>query len=225
MQQRRRGKRLTKVERYIASQGTADDGGASFACTVESRQAVPAFHGNAEPCANCTLPYIYTARGHGPTGGHCTHKACTGCSPHPAVRCKHYLCYCIPNPPPAESVPRVVHATKLGRNSAEKGRFLEKRVPKSACTFGRRKSKEAEMSFLVCEETNRADFALTMPLLAKSYSPQAKLEKSIEENKSTSPKDVPARQGEKALLRRAQKTYRQGENTTKRAAPHGRPSI
>ena len=42
------------------------------------------------------------------------------------------------------------------------------------------------MSFLACEETNGADFALTML-----------------RDKSNSPKDVPARQGEKAPLRRA----------------------
>ena len=43
---------------------------ASFARAVKSRQAVPAFHGNAEPCArwaNTVRPYISAARGHSPT--------------------------------------------------------------------------------------------------------------------------------------------------------------
>jgi hypothetical protein len=33
------GKRLPREERYIASQGTADDGGGSFACAVNTKAA------------------------------------------------------------------------------------------------------------------------------------------------------------------------------------------
>ena len=47
------------------------------------------------------------------------------------------------------------------------------RAPKSACTFGRRKSKEAEMSFLASEETNGADFALTMSPDKSNFSKSA----------------------------------------------------
>ena len=72
------------------------------------------------------------------------------------------------------------------------------------------------MRFLACERTNGADFALTMSLLAKSYSPQAKLEKSIEENKSTSLKDVPVRQSEKRKRIARQGETRSSYEKTKR---------
>jgi len=86
------------------------------------------------------------------------------------------LCNVLPlasvSPPnlPTREIPTERISRSWGKFGGQ-GRFLEKRVPKSACTFGRRKSKEAEMRFLACERTNGADFALTMSLLAKSYSP------------------------------------------------------
>jgi len=50
---------------------------------------------------------------------------------------------------------------EAGRNST-KNVLFDIRVPKSASAFGKRKSEEAKMRFLACEETNAADFALTI---------------------------------------------------------------